>query len=424
MPIAQAFLLRLGGAWASFGPLGRAGLILLVLVAVPFYLVLGPLWFDLAWLILSTFAGARLSVRGRRVMSIGVAAAIVIVILGSAAAPRRASSEWIDLVARASSSEPADGAGASGGAGPGATSGQSDLQSAILPAATSSAAPTASAAAATPAASLPTVAVLPGEPNPVLTPGSINPAVTQATIGSTICVTGWTATIRPGESYTSSLKIRQIALYGYSDTSTSSYEEDHLIALELGGNPIDPANLWPQPLHAFLADGRPSGAGTKDSYENLLHGKVCAGTMSLADAQQDIGIHWVHYYYGIALAAGSNPTPGGSRTSTTPSPGTLPPGQTLSVSIASLPSSVPAGSSATVSARTLPGASCTAWVTYASGTISGAPGLAGAQTAGSSGVVTWTWNIGSTTRTGIATATVACTLGDQTVSDSRTFEVT
>src|SRR5215510_5854842 len=30
----------------------------------------------------------------------------------------------------------------------------------------------------------------------------LNPAVTQATIGTTICVRGWTATIRPPPSYT------------------------------------------------------------------------------------------------------------------------------------------------------------------------------------------------------------------------------
>ena len=33
--------------------------------------------------------------------------------------------------------------------------------------------------------------------SPTLTPGSLNPDVTQATIGSTICVRGWTATVRP-----------------------------------------------------------------------------------------------------------------------------------------------------------------------------------------------------------------------------------
>ena len=50
--------------------------------------------------------------------------------------------------------------------------------------------------------------------SPTLTPGSLNPDVTQATIGSTVCVRGWTATVRPPTSYTSALKVRQMAEYG------------------------------------------------------------------------------------------------------------------------------------------------------------------------------------------------------------------
>ena len=44
-------------------------------------------------------------------------------------------------------------------------------------------------------------------PNPELTPGALNPAVTQATIGSTICVPGYTKTIRPPVSYTDALRL-------------------------------------------------------------------------------------------------------------------------------------------------------------------------------------------------------------------------
>ena len=76
-----------------------------------------------------------------------------------------------------------------------------------------------------------------------------NPDVTQDTIDSTICVSGWTATVRPPASYTTALKIQQIADYGYTDTSTADYEEDHFIPLELGGSPTDPGNLWPEPRY-------------------------------------------------------------------------------------------------------------------------------------------------------------------------------
>ncbi|WP_218177799.1 hypothetical protein [Amycolatopsis australiensis] len=48
-----------------------------------------------------------------------------------------------------------------------------------------------------------------------------NPDVTQATIGSTIYVSGWTATIRPSSTYTNALKKQHIIDYGYTDTSMS-----------------------------------------------------------------------------------------------------------------------------------------------------------------------------------------------------------
>jgi hypothetical protein len=59
--------------------------------------------------------------------------------------------------------------------------------------------------------------------------------------------------------------------------SMSDYQEDHLISLELGGHPTDPRNLWPEPYpRATVVDG----------IENDLNAQVCAGTLSLADAQR------------------------------------------------------------------------------------------------------------------------------------------
>jgi hypothetical protein len=111
--------------------------------------------------------------------------------------------------------------------------------------------------------------------DPVRTPGALNPDVTQATIGSTICVGGWTKTVRPPSSYTDDLKRRQMAEYGVSG-SPSGYQEDHLISLELGGAPSDPRNLWPQP--------RP-WADHVDTTENELNDEVCSGELTLAQAQ-------------------------------------------------------------------------------------------------------------------------------------------
>ena len=112
--------------------------------------------------------------------------------------------------------------------------------------------------------------------SPMLTPGVLNASVTQATIRATICKRGWTATIRPPTAYTSALKLRQMAAYGESGSPTS-YQEDHLISLELGGHPTDPRNLWPEPYPR---------AAEVDRVENALNDQVCSGGLSLAAAQR------------------------------------------------------------------------------------------------------------------------------------------
>ncbi|MER5669315.1 hypothetical protein [Streptomyces mirabilis] len=123
-------------------------------------------------------------------------------------------------------------------------------------------------------------------PDPSCQPGDLNPDVTQSTIDSTICVSGWTATVRPSSSYTTALKKKQIVEYGYTDTSTSDYEEDHFVPLELGGAPKSELNLWPEPQYGTKT------AANKDTVENKLKKAVCAGTVSLSDAQDAIINDW------------------------------------------------------------------------------------------------------------------------------------
>jgi hypothetical protein len=112
--------------------------------------------------------------------------------------------------------------------------------------------------------------------DPVRTPGVLNPDVTQANIGSTICRQGWTRTIRPPTDYTNDLKRKQMRPYGETG-SLSDYQEDHLISLELGGDPTDPRNLWPEPYPR---------AAEVDKTENELNAQVCSGQLTLAEAQQ------------------------------------------------------------------------------------------------------------------------------------------
>ena len=109
-----------------------------------------------------------------------------------------------------------------------------------------------------------------------LTPGVLNPDVTPATIAATICRHGWTRTIRPPVSYTNGLKANGLRAYRLRGPP-SAYQEDHLISLELGGDPVDPRNLWPEPYPR---------AAAVDAIENELNRMVCGGELSLADAQQ------------------------------------------------------------------------------------------------------------------------------------------
>ena len=129
-------------------------------------------------------------------------------------------------------------------------------------------------------------------PNPNYTPGAINPMVTQENISQTICVRGWTKTIRTDMGYTESLKRQQIVAFGYGDRNLRDYEEDHLIPLELGGAPTDQRNLWPEPR--MPSDNWTSDM--KDHLENVLKHLVCRGAISLNEARMAIATDWRSAY--------------------------------------------------------------------------------------------------------------------------------
>jgi hypothetical protein len=122
-----------------------------------------------------------------------------------------------------------------------------------------------------------------GFPDPACTPGETDPKVTQNNIQSTICVSGYTALVRPSTAYTDALKVQQIREYGYSDTNAADYEEDHFVPLEIGGNPTDPRNLWPE---------LGPSPNPKDRVEDELRRLVCSNKMTLADARQRIRSNW------------------------------------------------------------------------------------------------------------------------------------
>jgi hypothetical protein len=127
-------------------------------------------------------------------------------------------------------------------------------------------------------------------PDQQMTPGARNSAVTQENIYETICVRGYTKTIRPPAYYTNTLKRQQMAEYAYVDRNPRHYEEDHLIPLEIGGAPTDPRNLWPEPRYSGWSAER------KDELENALHRLVCDGRVPLVVAQHAIASDWIEAY--------------------------------------------------------------------------------------------------------------------------------
>jgi hypothetical protein len=154
-------------------------------------------------------------------------------------------------------------------------------------------------------------------PDPHLFPGATNPNITPENINENICRSGWsTRSIRPPASYTTALKRVQMRSLGYTtpnplprvqtasgkstkpdlkqcvddSSNLACYEEDHLVSLELGGDPRSPSNLWPEPWFG------PWNAHVKDRLENVLHRMVCAGETPLREAQQAIASDWVAAY--------------------------------------------------------------------------------------------------------------------------------
>ena len=125
---------------------------------------------------------------------------------------------------------------------------------------------------------------------PSFVPGAINPNVTQANIHKTICVHGWTKTVRPSSYYTTKLKKQQLKRLGYKDQKTRDYEEDHRVSLEVGGAPKSPKNLWPEPYNGKW------NAHLKDKVENRIHEEICTGQITLKQGRSMLMGDWETVY--------------------------------------------------------------------------------------------------------------------------------
>ena len=115
--------------------------------------------------------------------------------------------------------------------------------------------------------------------------------MTQANRTSTICRKGgYTHGVRPSAYVTGREKKLNAASYGYTGSMRDA-EYDHLISLQLGGDPNDPRNLWVEPADPGHRWG--SGANNKkDPVETKLHTAVCKGQVTLSAARQAIVTDW------------------------------------------------------------------------------------------------------------------------------------
>jgi hypothetical protein len=122
---------------------------------------------------------------------------------------------------------------------------------------------------------------------------ALNPDVTPETISRTICVSGWTATVRPPVSYTNKIKRQLMDAEGIPWERASELELDHAVNLGVGGSPTSPDNLrlqtWAKESEWPQID---SDAHGKDAIEAFLQRAVCRSELPLAEAQTCIYSDW------------------------------------------------------------------------------------------------------------------------------------
>lgn len=114
--------------------------------------------------------------------------------------------------------------------------------------------------------------------------GATDQAVTQATIHKTICVSGYTKTVRAVSGTDKKYVLHR-------DEVKEPAEVDHFVSLEIGGSNDRDDNLWAEPYSGPAVGNY--GARIKDKVETALKREVCAEKMTLKDAQSCIVSDWI-----------------------------------------------------------------------------------------------------------------------------------
>jgi hypothetical protein len=130
-----------------------------------------------------------------------------------------------------------------------------------------------------------TEATLSGVPSGALPESAVTPGAVSQLTAAELC-----NGVRPSRWVTESVRQQVLRSYGMERVPAAAYELDALITPELGGS-TDPANLWPQRYHSPVWNAR-----VKDELEHLLPEMVCAGQISLAQAQREIASDWIAAY--------------------------------------------------------------------------------------------------------------------------------
>lgn len=118
--------------------------------------------------------------------------------------------------------------------------------------------------------------------------------VTQQSVADTICRPGYADAVSPSLDETMAHKDQLLAARGIDPDDGSSYALDRRVPVVLGGSPDAPGNfdLLPWAGHA--------GERRKELLATRLKRCVCAGRMSLADAQAAIVGNWTKQYARVA----------------------------------------------------------------------------------------------------------------------------
>ncbi|HEY1610830.1 MAG TPA: hypothetical protein VGG24_16305 [Paraburkholderia sp.] len=118
--------------------------------------------------------------------------------------------------------------------------------------------------------------------------------VTQQSVADTICRPDYADTVSPSLDEVMAHKSQLLAARGIDPHVGSSYALDRYVPILLGGSPDAPENF------DLLPWGGHDGERRKELLATRLKRCVCAGRMSLADAQATIVGNWTKQYARVA----------------------------------------------------------------------------------------------------------------------------